>query len=448
MDTPEQTVAAVNLLSKINRLMLRVFSTASSESLTFLIVNDSIQVTRYDRAILFDISGKKNRLLAVSGQAKIKKNSELATVWNRLIFNLKEPAIIQKVSDESFTSEIDLWKHFQDEYNNPSVLWYPLRYQDNAPLLALWLERWDNQAWNEEDIELLHPLAESYAIAWEKFAPKRIHRLWSDYRVLYLIPLLLLAMYLIKVPLRIAAPCEIIPVKSIAITSPLEEIIEKVSVTPGEFVKKGDPLFEFDKRVPLQNLKIILEQQKIAKQDLDRAKGLAFKDEKSISEIGVLEGKLKKENADLALAKYKASLLTVKAPIDGIVIMDDPNQWRGKPVRIGEKILSLSPADQTKIRLWVPENDNVALDFSKPITIVLNVSPEVSREAKLVYISNVAGMHDNKFSNYIGEAVWLKPQPDIRLGLKGTAILYGEDVSLIYWILRKPWAQVRAILGL
>jgi hypothetical protein len=34
-----------------------------------------------------------------------------------------------------------------------------------------------------------------------------------------------------------------------------------------------------------------------------------------------------------------------------------------------------------------------------------------------------------------------------RVGLKGTARIDGERVPLVYWALRRPWAAVRAWLG-
>jgi hypothetical protein len=35
-----------------------------------------------------------------------------------------------------------------------------------------------------------------------------------------------------------------------------------------------------------------------------------------------------------------------------------------------------------------------------------------------------------------------------RVGLKGTAKLQGEQVSLLYWMMRRPLATVRGALGI
>ena len=37
--------------------------------------------------------------------------------------------------------------------------------------------------------------------------------------------------------------------------------------------------------------------------------------------------------------------------------------------------------NNTKVKIWVPENDNIVLDKSKTIKVILNVDPETAREA-------------------------------------------------------------------
>ena len=40
------------------------------------------------------------------------------------------------------------------------------------------------------------------------------------------------------------------------------------------------------------------------------------------------------------------------------------------------------------------------------------------------------------------------PGPDVKMGLKGTAILYGDEVPLGYWLIRRPLAAVRRFIGI
>ena len=48
----------------------------------------------------------------------------------------------------------------------------------------------------------------------------------------------------------------------------------------------------------------------------------------------------------------------------------------------------------------------------------------------------------------MAEGDWVKPVTDVKLGVKGSAVLYGERVSLLYYIFRKPLMTVRDFLGI
>ncbi|NCF71464.1 MAG: hypothetical protein GWP59_07165, partial [Chlamydiales bacterium] len=50
--------------------------------------------------------------------------------------------------------------------------------------------------------------------------------------------------------------------------------------------------------------------------------------------------------------------------------------------------------------------------------------------------------------SFVSEADWGETKSsDIKLGLKGSAILYGEEVSLFYWLMRRPWSSFRKLVG-
>jgi hypothetical protein len=243
------------------------------------------------------------------------------------------------------------------------------------------------------------------------------------------------------------APCEVVPKDPILITAPLDGIVEEVKVQPGIEAKKGTILFEYDKRVPLQDLKVAQKEVEIGEKELNRATALGLTDPKSLAELAILRLRLEKKKIDLQLAEYQASRLTVYAPEEGVIMLDDPEKWRGKPVKVGEKVMIVSDPNLTKVRIWIPESDNIILDPAIPIKVFLNINPEISREAKLIYIANYATISEKEIPSFMAEAEWIKPQKDIKLGLKGTAILYGTDVSLFYYLIRKPWARVRSFFG-
>jgi hypothetical protein len=129
-------------------------------------------------------------------------------------------------------------------------------------------------------------------------------------------------------------------------------------------------------------------------------------------------------------------------------MIENPEQWRGKPVKVGEKILSINDPNNTKLRIWIPEDDNILLDPEKHIKVVLNIDPAKAYEAALQFVATEASLSDLHIPSFVAEAKWVTLPEDNKLGLQGTAILYGEKVSLLYYLIRKPLAAVRRKIGL
>ncbi|MBA3958036.1 MAG: HlyD family efflux transporter periplasmic adaptor subunit [Parachlamydiaceae bacterium] len=440
MSSPQQQelMRSVQLLAEINRLTLKAFKSPKVQNLIFLILNDTVPIVRYDRAVLWKLDPKgKPTLLGISGQSSVNKVTDLSKQWLDIVTNLKDPGTPQEL-------------RIPEIPESNSVLWMPIFVHDK-PMLGLWLERWNNVKWKQEDIDLLKYILVNYGAAYEKFVPKYSIKDFIRKRpVPYIAGLSLLLLMFVRLPLRIVAPCEVVPKDPIIVTAPLEGIIEQVVVKPGQQVNKEDLLFEYDKRVPLQDLLVAQKKVEIIKAEVDRATAQAQKDKKALAELGVEAIKLKKEKLELELAEFRASQLNVHAPEAGVVMLDNPEEWEGKPVKMGEKVLVIANPLETRVRMWVPEDDNIVLDIKKPIKVFLNVHPEQSLVANLIYIANYTHVTDKSVSSFIAEADWDEKEnvKDVKLGLKGSAILYGEDVSLFYWIMRKPWAYVRRFVGM
>ena len=78
----------------------------------------------------------------------------------------------------------------------------------------------------------------------------------------------------------------------------------------------------------------------------------------------------------------------------------------------------------------------------------MNISPDKSFLGTLIYIANESSLSDKGIPSFIAEAEWVEKPEDLRLGLKGTAVLYGNKVSLFYYVMRKPWSHIRILIGM
>lgn len=444
---PQSQTDPIQLLAAINRLSVKAFNSRNQQTLSFIILNDTAQIIRYDRATLWNIEDSANDLEGVSGRASVTGTSAIARRWKTLVQSLKNPGEAQILSANSFSRNQALWEEVSKEQGGSKIIWIPIQVNEK-PTLGLWLERWNNVNWQPQEIETLNFLFQGYGAAWSKYVGRYewLKRIRDKARWIVLIALCLL--FLIRVPLRIVAPAEVVAKDPILITAPLDGTISEIVVKPGQMVKKGELLFEYDKRIPLQQLQVAQKEVEIIQSEVDRAMTQGVKDEKSLAEMSILTMKLEKQKTVLKLAQYQASQLNVTTPDPGVVLLDNPDEWRGKPVKVGERVLIVSDPAQTKVRIWVPVDDNVVLDTTKPVKIFLNVNPEATYEASLTYIANYSGITEKRVAAFQAEADWIGKTPEeARMGLKGTAILYGDNVSLFYYLFRKPWGAVRSFFG-
>lgn len=436
--------------------ILKTVTIRKKKALFFSILNDTQQYVHYDRAFLWKIGGKKPKLIGASGTTTVAQSSPLITRIRYLISYIKEKEKGQVLTKSSFHDQKKRWKNYVHDPLHPNAVWVPISSWGKFSL-GFWLERWGGKEWSAEDLERLQALALSYGAAYEKFSG-RLSWEWlkSRYFVFGIIFLFILIL-MIRIPLRVIGPCEVVSEDPVRIGAPLDGVIQDIEVKPGEYVHKGTVLFIYNKTVALNELYVSQKNVEIARAELHRLTVQALSKanlkpkerEELLLSIKAKELELKKEQIQLDLAQYNVNLLNVESPINGVISMQDPEKWEGRAVVKGEEIMMVNDPGQTIVKIWLPEDDLVPLNPEKKAEIFLNIRPETKLSANIFYISDKSVLTEKGIPSFIVEANWdppLETQP--QLGLKGTAVLYGENVSLFYWIIRKPFAKTRRFLGL
>ncbi len=442
----QQQTAALQLLATLNELNIKAFNCKKKQELIFLMLNDTAQLIRYDRAVLFSIHADKPKLIGVSGQSTFSDESDMIKEMSHLIGDIINPKSIQVLNEQSFSKETERFKKFQGEGPNGSVVWMPVLCEGKFAL-GFWIERWQSKEWKLEELNLLSYISRGYSAAWQKFISRWQIPEPKKFFIKVFSATLVLLLCFIPVPLRVVAPCEVVAKDPYLITAPLNGIVEEILVKPGEEVKEGQALLVYDDRVALQELKVAQKQVDIAKSQLDRVMTQGYSDPEALSEAAIRQLQLDRDNIKLDLAEYQAGQLEVESPVDGVVAFDNPDEWRGKPVQIGERIMVVVDPDATKIKIWLSESDNIQIMPEKPIKVFLNIDPAKTYRANLVYIADFSILSEKGVSSFTAEANWVYRPDGIKIGLKGSAILYGEYVPLFYWVLRKPWNTFREIVG-
>jgi multidrug resistance efflux pump len=248
--------------------------------------------------------------------------------------------------------------------------------------------------------------------------------------------------------LRVVAPCQVVAKEPAVVAAPLQGVIDRIVVEPGRRVEPGDLLFRYDRRVADKELTIVRQQLAIRQAQLTQARMGAFHDPAVRAGLPSLEARVAQDRVRLQLAESQAEQLDVRARRAGLVRIEEPHAWRGRAVDVGERVLMIVDPDRTMARIWVPEGDMIRFDRDEPVRVVLNVRPGDALLARITYASSHAQPSPKGVHGFVVEADWAEGAPSVRLGLEGTAVLYGsQEVCLAYWLLRKPLAAVRRWFG-
>ncbi len=277
------------------------------------------------------------------------------------------------------------------------------------------------------------------ALAWQD------DRVWWRQRRLQVVAVVLAAL-LWPVRLTVLAPGELVPAHPLVIRAPLDGVIDVFHVQPNQQVKAQQALFSFDEIVIQSRLAVAMQALATAETDYRQTSQMALSDSKSKTQLGLLIGKVEERRAEIDALQEQLTRARVLAPQEGVVLMDDPSEWIGKPVATGERILRIATLDDVEVEAWVPLADAISLAVGDDVVLYLSASPLSPVSATLRYMAHDAVQRpDGSYAYRIRAA--LSGKTHHRVGLKGTAKLHGGWAPVSYWVLRRPWATVRQYLG-
>jgi hypothetical protein len=435
----------------------RLRTASSVEEIEFLLVNEPFALLSYDQAFLWkpDVLGRP-ALAAASGLAEVDANSPFALWFSRAAGYAKElprASAVRVLAETDFPSEL-----------NDGVEWIPhhalvvlLNTPGGEPLGGLWFGR--HTPFSEDETALAAWLGQQsqFALwAWRReqlalqsriaaLAPKRWRAL-SRRKKVAVLALLGIALFF-PVRLSVLAPAEVVPLKPNPVTAPVDGVVARILVAPNQLVKAGAPLVEIDDTATRNRLLVAQKTLDVARADFARVAGKAFADDVSKSELQLLDARVRERTAEVAYLIELLARLRLPAPANGIALFADAEEWRGRPVQVGERIMTVADPSQVALTIYVSPDDAIALDPGAVVKMYLNISPLASYDASVIQASYETGMSPEGHPAYIVKAAFAAGEAAPRLGLKGTAKIYAGRVPLIYYLLRKPLRTLRYALG-
>ena len=258
----------------------------------------------------------------------------------------------------------------------------------------------------------------------------------------------LLALAAVPVPLTVLAPADVVPANPAIIRAPLDGVVEVVHIHPNDRVAKGQALFALDDTTLKGKVEVAEKSLSTAEAELRQLSQLAVFDPSAKPKLAVASGRRDEQGAELATLQSQLERIHVKAPSPGIAVLDDPTEWIGRPVAVGERVMALAEERDTEIEAWLAPGDAIDLAPGAPLTLFLNVTPLAPVHARIRTVAYEATPRPDGTVAHRVRARIDDGEDKPRLGLKGTARLSGSWVPLLYWALRRPIAATRAWAGL
>ncbi|CAA6603813.1 conserved hypothetical protein [Rhodospirillaceae bacterium LM-1] len=418
----------------------------------FVAVNRTFSLLPYATAVLLGMSQQgKPVVKAVSG-LPVPESTVSFTRWLTKVAAVelgKETANrLHSVAKETLPVELAAaW----DEFSPKSVLWCPLLDKRKMPIGYLWLAR--EPAWSEADTALAERITGLYAHALKALETESKGRIsfFSNFpRPVLTSSLAALAIGTLFIPVRqsVLAPAAISARDAVIATAPMAGVIGKVLVEPNSSVRPSQPLFEFEATTLRNRLEMAENARKVTEADFLKTQQLAFVDPESKARITLLRSQLEAQTAEVAYAQQLVERSIVRAKQVGIVIFSSKEEWEGKPVNVGERVMRIADPSQVLMEIALPMDDAIDLGVGAQVQLYLNTTPFSSIRGTVSEISFDATPMPEGFMAYRVKAHLQETQKTPRIGLKGTAKLYGQKVPLYQYIFRRPLAAIRQKLGL
>ena len=339
-----------------------------------------------------------------------------------------------------------------NEFSPKFMLWLPflIPSKPNQRVGVLWLAK--STLWTEKEIGLLQHLASSYAHALQVFTTRNGWKYWSR-RVFTkrlqwgaLITIVLLGF--VPVRLTVLAPAEIAAKDPLLITSPLAGAVRQILVKPGDNVTEGQLVVEMDKTEFKGRFDVSQRELERAQAELRTAEQAGYVDRKKKSELSQLESQVKLKTIQRDYLQAKLKQTDILSEKEGVVVLDDPDRWKGRPVVVGERILSIADPSHVQLNIMLPVKDAISLAHGNKVTFYLDTDPLNPIVFSVDYSSFEPNLTPDQIMAYRVVADIEEGNLAPRIGLRGTAKLYGEQVSLAYYLLRRPITFIRQRLGL
>jgi len=444
------------ILNLIRWLEHKARTSDNQQILSFNIVNNTKKIVPYNQALVWTKVSGTFEIKSAAATTVINRNSPFILCLEKYVL----PYAYKKGNKEKKLIKIEELKVGLEDYKVQltNYLYYIPFVNKNGEIKAglLFL---NNEEWSNESLSLLNTLSETYAYSWYILQKKEnpSHKTVLNYlqnKKTYILLGLIIIM-LIPISQSVLAPAEVAPYKPTLVSSSINGVIKNIYVEPNQQVKKGQKLFSLD-IITLKNKYEQAEKEySITQERFRKAYQHAYDTDlnrKLISEsreqLLILRHDILKAKENLRYSKEILDRSVITAEKDGIVVFSNPKEWLGRPIKIGDRVMLLANLNEKQLDIDLPVDNLIDLQSDADVNFYSSVNPLEPVKAKMHFISKKAALNDKERLSYYAVAYFNKDQKLPRMGIRGTAKIYGKKVTVFYYLFRRPIYFLRRTLGI
>ena len=422
----------------------------SKDELNFLVVNETREIIDYTTSfLLLKSATDKFHINAISDIASIDRTAPLVTFVESIInhktkMNLKE---IESIDLEQFSKKIKK----QKPKNIPQyILCVPIFSPQRGLQGYLLLAR--NKNFNENENELIQHLSRTYGHAYntfltnfsiKNFLKKNFtgKKRWITISVIILI-------FLFPVRMTSTAPVEVVAKNPFLITSPFDGVVKKIIANNNDQTKPGDLLVLLEDIDLSNEFNLAKQSLQVAEKELLRTRQSSFTDNEQKSRLAELVAQVDLKRVELKSAERKLKNSKIYSEKKGVVIVDRKSDWQGRPVAVGEKILTIADPSNIEFLIWLPVKDSIVINQDANTNIFLDINPMSSYKGNIIRSTYEPELSPEEVLSYKLISSFKGNRDTPRIGLRGTAKVYGNRTILFYYLFRKPITFIRQLIGI
>ena len=418
------------------------------DELNFVVANETRQIIDYVNSfLLLKSPTDKFQVKATSDLATVDRTAPLITFIENIInesgHNFKE---IQNLDVDKVSKKIKVKK----PKNLPdNILCIPILSPQKGLQGYLILSR--NEKFIENEIELSRHLSLTYGHAFNSFLTDfSIKNFLKKYLVgsrAWIVIIIIILVSIIPIKITSTAPVEVVPKNPILITSPFDGVVKNIVANNNDKINSGDLLVMLEDTDLLNNYNLSKQSLQVAEKELLRSRQSSFTDNKEKARLAELVAQVDLKKAEVESTGEKLKNTKLYASKKGIAIVDQKNDWQGRPVSVGEKIMTIANPNNVEFLVWLPVKDSLIIKENSNVKVFLDINPIKPLKGKLLRASYEPSLSPEEVLSYkIGVSYEGEVPP--RIGLRGTAKIYGSRVTLFYYLFRKPITFVRQLIGI